>query len=61
MEKIPGRRPPVSLELADRYGLTVYDAAYVELAGRRGLPLATLDEDMRRAGAALGLHLLGAD
>lgn len=51
----------MSLELADRYGLTVYDAAYVELAGRRGLPLATLDEDMRRAGAALGLHLLGAD
>ncbi len=48
------------LDLADRFGLTVYDAAYVELAGRRGLPLATLDKDMRAAGAALGLPLLGA-
>jgi len=49
-----------TLELADRFRLTVYDAAYVELAGRRGLPLATLDEEMRDAGAALGLSLLGA-
>ncbi len=49
-----------TLELADRFRLTIYDATYVELAGRRGLPLATLDEDVRRAGAALGLRLLGA-
>jgi len=48
------------LDLADRFRLTVYDAAYVELAGRRGLPLATLDQDMRAAGAALGLRLMGA-
>ena len=50
-----------SLELADRFRLTLYDAAYVELALRRRLPLATLDEEMRTAGAALGLPLLGAD
>ncbi len=50
-----------TLALADRHGLTVYDAAYVELAQRRGLALATLDGDMRTAGAALGLRILGAD
>jgi predicted nucleic acid-binding protein len=49
-----------TLELADRFRMTVYDAAYVELARRRGLPLATLDEEMRAAGIALGLRLLGA-
>ena len=50
-----------TLEFADRFLLTVYDAAYVELAERRALPLATLDRDMRRAGAELGLRLLGVD
>ena len=50
-----------TLEFADRFLLTVYDAAYVELAERRALPLATLDRDMQRAGAQLGLSLLGVD
>ena len=50
-----------TLEFADRFLLTVYDAAYVELAHRRALPLATLDRDMQRAGAQLGLRLMGAD
>lgn len=50
-----------TLEFAHRFVLTVYDAAYVELAHRRALPLATLDRDMRRAGAELGLLLLGGD
>ena len=50
-----------ALELADRFLLTLYDAAYVELAQRRALPLATLDRDMQRAGAQLGLSLLGLD
>jgi predicted nucleic acid-binding protein len=39
--------------------LTVYDAAYLELAKRRRLPLATLDKDLRRAATAEGVHLLG--
>jgi predicted nucleic acid-binding protein len=39
----------VSVELADRFRLTLYDAAYVELALRRRLPLATLDKEMRSA------------
>ncbi len=50
-----------TLALADRPGLTIYDAAYVELALRRGLALATLDGDMRAAGAKVGLRILGAD
>jgi predicted nucleic acid-binding protein len=50
-----------TLEFADRFLLTVYDAAYVELARRRSLPLATLDRDMQRAGAELGVSLLGVD
>lgn len=48
-----------TLSLADRFRLTLYDAAYVELAQRRTLPLATLDTDMRAAGGALGVRLLG--
>jgi predicted nucleic acid-binding protein len=35
--------------LADRHSLTVYDAAYIELALREGLPLASLDKAMREA------------
>jgi predicted nucleic acid-binding protein len=50
-----------TLDLADRFRLSLYDAAYVELAQRRALPLATLDEDMRNAGAKLGLELLGVN
>jgi predicted nucleic acid-binding protein len=45
--------------LAERHGLTVYDAAYLELALRRGLPLATLDEDLRTAAGAEKVLLLG--
>jgi predicted nucleic acid-binding protein len=33
-----------TLRLADRFRLTAYDAAYLELARRRTLPLATLDD-----------------
>ena len=47
------------LQLADRFGLTPYDAAYLELAQRRTLPLATLDGPLRAAAPALGVALLG--
>jgi predicted nucleic acid-binding protein len=50
-----------TLNLADRFRLTGYDAAYLELAQRRGLPLATLDDELGTAAAALGLRLLGND
>lgn len=38
-----------TLALAERYQLTSYDAAYLELALRRNLPLATLDKDLIKA------------
>jgi predicted nucleic acid-binding protein len=45
-------------KLAARHRLTVYDAAYLELARRRGLPLATLDQDLRAAADAEDVPLL---
>jgi predicted nucleic acid-binding protein len=50
-----------TLQLADRFQLTVYDAAYLELAQRRCLPLATLDKTLRAAAGTLGITLLGED
>jgi len=38
-----------TLGLADSFALSVYGAAYLELALRRGLPLASLDHSLRRA------------
>jgi predicted nucleic acid-binding protein len=46
------------LRLARTHRLSVYDAAYLELARREGLPLATLDADLRRAAAKEGVALL---
>ncbi len=48
-----------TLRLADRFGLTLYDAAYVELAQRRSLPLASFDEPMQAAARSLGLEMVG--
>jgi predicted nucleic acid-binding protein len=48
-----------TLRLSERFALTLYDAAYLELAQRRDLPLATLDQEMRAAGSTLGVQLLG--
>ena len=50
-----------TLDLADHFRLTVYDAAYLELARRRALPLATLDQELRVAATATGVTLLGSD
>lgn len=46
------------LPLAQTHNLTPYDAAYLELALRLGLPLATLDNELIRAATALGVALL---
>ena len=48
-----------TLQLADRHTLTLYDAAYLELALRLSLPLATLDQELRSAAKQAGLALLG--
>ena len=45
--------------LATRHRLTIYGATYLELAQRLGLPLATLDMDLRAAADALGVAVLG--
>lgn len=50
-----------TLRLADRFALTIYDAAYLELAQRQSLPLATLDKELREAATTLGVTLLGAE
>jgi len=47
-----------TLRLAERHQLTLYDAAYLELALRRNLPLATLDDDLRRAAKAEKVKVL---
>jgi predicted nucleic acid-binding protein len=48
------------VRLARERNLTVYDAAYLELAIRNGLPLATLDRALEKAAAAEGVALFGA-
>jgi len=48
-----------TMQLAERHKLTLYDAAYLELALRRALPLATLDDELRTAAAAEGVSVLG--
>ncbi len=43
--------------LAQQYQLTSYDAAYLELAIREGIPLATQDKALVRAAEKAGVHL----
>lgn len=50
-----------TVRLAERHKLTLYDAAYLELARRRGLSLATLDRDLGSAATAEGILVIGAD
>jgi len=45
-------------ELAERFGLTIYDAAYLELAIRRGLPLASRDTSLNDAARLRGVKTL---
>ncbi|OIQ87538.1 tRNA(fMet)-specific endonuclease VapC [mine drainage metagenome] len=44
-----------TLQLARRYKLSSYDASYLELALRLGMPLATLDEDLQKAAKKAGV------
>lgn len=48
-----------AFDLADRHGLTIYDAAYLETALRISAPLATLDKALAQAAAECGLSLVG--
>jgi len=49
-----------TLALARSHDLTLYDSAYLELAMRRNLPLATLDKDLRAAARKTGVQCLPA-
>lgn len=64
-------RLPVELDYAPReaevfrlarlHRLTIYDGAYLELAIRNGIALATLDADLARAARAEAVPLIGED
>jgi predicted nucleic acid-binding protein len=45
--------------LCRSHGLTSYDAVYLDLALRRQLPLASLDDELREAAIGLGIPVLG--
>ena len=47
------------LEAARTYGLTAYDAAYLDLAAVKAVPLATIDDRLRDACAHAGVETLG--
>jgi predicted nucleic acid-binding protein len=54
----PGAESNALLDLARSHGLSVYDAAYLSLAVRERLPLATLDRALVNAAAALRIPVL---
>jgi len=49
-----------TLHLARRYSLSAYDASYLELALRSGLPIATLDTDLTKAARKAGVKRFAA-
>jgi predicted nucleic acid-binding protein len=48
----------ITFRFARQYRLSFYDAVYLMVATREGLPLATLDKDLRAAALAAGVPLL---
>lgn len=58
-DEAPDRAFTHLLALCRTHRLTSYDAIYLDLAIRRHLPLATLDDELRKAGRKLGVGLLG--
>lgn len=57
-DQTAGRALGPVLELARRENLSAYDASYLELAMRRGTPLATKDEKLAEAAQRVGVRLL---
>jgi predicted nucleic acid-binding protein len=53
-----GTRMRQATNLARTHHLTAYDAAYLELALREGLPLATLDKSLRAAAVKAGVQTM---
>jgi predicted nucleic acid-binding protein len=57
-EETASRSATETFSLARQYGLTIYDAAYLELAIRRDSTLATVDKALAKASVAAGVELL---
>jgi predicted nucleic acid-binding protein len=55
---LPAAQAKTLLTLSEKHGLTIYDAAYLELALRRALPIGTLDAELRRAAQIESIALL---
>lgn len=57
-----GEQEPATIlqltRLAQAHGLTNYDAAYLDLAARLRLPLATTDKSLRRAAEVVGVEMV---
>lgn len=47
-----------TMELAERYNLTLYDASYLELSLRCSIPLATFDKSLKKATELSGVRVL---
>jgi predicted nucleic acid-binding protein len=60
IEIVPVPEELAVLNLARRHQLSFYDAAYLELAQRERIALATLDRALVRAATAEGVPLIGA-
>jgi predicted nucleic acid-binding protein len=56
-DETAGRAWRETMRLAETQNLTLYDAAYLELALRRGLALATLDKALRDAAGRVGVSI----
>lgn len=54
------RRTNQIMSLARAYGLSAYDAAYLELAMRLGVPIASLDDTLLQAATAVGVKTFEA-
>jgi predicted nucleic acid-binding protein len=57
-EETPHRAFEQIIALGRQQTLSAYDAAYLELAMRTGIPLATQDKELRRAAPIVGVTLL---
>ncbi|GMU41978.1 MAG: hypothetical protein AMXMBFR23_28440 [Chloroflexota bacterium] len=61
IEVVADHAPRITTEvlaLARQHGLSVYDASYLDLAMREGLPLATLDQRLVEAARRCGVTLV---
>lgn len=58
IDEMTNDRIAISYTLAARHGLTIYDAAYLELAVRLKLVLITYDKDLRKAARAEQIRIL---